>query len=239
MTEAEWLECVDPGMLLIPRGQILDRQLILFACACCQRAWHLFPNESCRGAIAAAERFADGRCSEIELRRARKRIEAEQPNLHWPQDFGCHAELAAYYCAFDATTADEFEAEHPLGGKFDDMLAAVKDEAADLIAYAASGGQSEDDFPKERAAQCAILRDIIGNPFRRGAVDPAWLVLNNAAIPKLAQSIYDDRAFDRLPLLADALVAAGCTNEDILAHCRSGCMHVRGCWVVDLLLGKQ
>jgi hypothetical protein len=62
--------------------------------------------------------------------------------------------------------------------------------------------------------------------------------LNNAAIPKLAQPIYDERAFDRLPLLADALVAAGCTNEEILAHCRSGGEHVRGCWVVDLILGK-
>ena len=55
----------------------------------------------------------------------------------------------------------------------------------------------------------------------------------------MAQLIYDDRAFDRLPLLADALEDAGCTDADILAHCRNGGEHVRGCWVVDLLLGKS
>jgi hypothetical protein len=56
---------------------------------------------------------------------------------------------------------------------------------------------------------------------------------------KLSRAIYDDRAFDRLPVLADALEDAGCTDRTILAHCRSGGEHVRGCWVVDLLLGKQ
>ena len=58
-------------------------------------------------------------------------------------------------------------------------------------------------------------------------------------MPKLAQAIYDARAFDRMPQLADALEAAGCDNRDILDHCRSGGEHVRGCWVVDLLLGKS
>ena len=51
--------------------------------------------------------------------------------------------------------------------------------------------------------------------------------------------IDDDRAFDRLPVLADALQDAGCDNADILTHCRSGGEHVRGCWVLDLLLGKS
>jgi hypothetical protein len=67
-------------------------------------------------------------------------------------------------------------------------------------------------------------------------VDPAWLT---AKVVALAQAIYDDRAFDRLPILADALEDAGCTNQDILAHCRQPGEHVRGCWVVDLLLGKS
>ncbi len=62
---------------------------------------------------------------------------------------------------------------------------------------------------------------------------------NDATIPKVAQAIYDDRAFDRLPILADALEDAGCDNADLLTHCRSGGEHVRGCWVVDLLLGKS
>jgi hypothetical protein len=85
-----------------------------------------------------------------------------------------------------------------------------------------------------------LLRDIIGPlPFRTVLVAPTWLAWNDGAILKMAQLIYDDRAFDRLPLLADALEDAGCTDADILAHCRSGGEHVRGCWVVDLLLGKE
>ena len=56
---------------------------------------------------------------------------------------------------------------------------------------------------------------------------------------RIAQAIYDKRAFDRMPILADALEDAGCDNADILAHCRGPNEHVRGCWVVDLILGKQ
>jgi hypothetical protein len=62
---------------------------------------------------------------------------------------------------------------------------------------------------------------------------------NTGIIPKLAQAIYNKRAFDRLPILAAALEKAGCTDQDILGHCRSGGEHCRGCWVVDLVLGKE
>ena len=81
----------------------------------------------------------------------------------------------------------------------------------------------------------SCLRDSFGNPFRPVTIDQAWLTPNVAA---LARKIYDDRAFDRLPGLADALEETGCTDADILAHCRGPGPHVRGCWVVDLLLGK-
>jgi hypothetical protein len=70
-------------------------------------------------------------------------------------------------------------------------------------------------------------------------VETIWLAWNDGIVPKLAQAIYDDRVFDRLPILADALEEAGCTNADILNHCRQPGEHVRGCWVVDLLLGKS
>jgi hypothetical protein len=81
----------------------------------------------------------------------------------------------------------------------------------------------------------SLMRCVYGNPFRPVTLDPSWLT---ATVTCLAQAIYADRAFDRLPILADALEDAGCTNQDILAHCRSGGEHVRGCWVVDLLLAK-
>jgi hypothetical protein len=87
--------------------------------------------------------------------------------------------------------------------------------------------------------QCDLLREIVGNPWRPVAVEPVWLSWNGGAVPMLAQGIYDERAFDRLPILADALEDAGCSDRDILDHCRGPGPHVRGCWAVDLLLGKE
>ena len=84
--------------------------------------------------------------------------------------------------------------------------------------------------------RCAVIRCLFGNPFRPVAFAPAW---NTSAVLALAHTIYDARAFDRLPILADALEDAGCTDSEIIGHCRSGGEHVRGCWVVDLLTGRE
>jgi hypothetical protein len=81
-----------------------------------------------------------------------------------------------------------------------------------------------------------VCRDIFGNPFRTGAVDPAWLT---ATVVALAQGIYADRAFERLPILADALEEAGCDDAQLLGHCRGRGPHVRGCWAVDLVLARE
>ncbi len=72
---------------------------------------------------------------------------------------------------------------------------------------------------------------MIGNPFRPVALDPRWLT---STVLDLARTIYDERVYERMPILADALMDAGCDSEEILSHCRSGGPHVRGCWVVDL-----
>ena len=81
-----------------------------------------------------------------------------------------------------------------------------------------------------------LLREIFGNPFRPVAREPSWLTTDVLAI---ARGIYDERAFDRMPILADALQDAGCDNEDVLNHCRDAKqLHVRGCWVLDLVLGN-
>lgn len=91
-----------------------------------------------------------------------------------------------------------------------------------------------------RAAHCTLLRDIFGPlPFRPLTLPPSWLAWKDGTVPKLAQAIYDDRAFDRLPILADALEEAGCTNADILSHCRGSGPHIPGCWALDLILGKK
>ena len=81
-----------------------------------------------------------------------------------------------------------------------------------------------------------LLRDIFGNPFRPITVDPDWLA---PGVVELTRTIYEDRAFDRMPELADAFEQAGCTKAEILAHCREPGAHVQGCWVVDLLSGKE
>jgi len=88
----------------------------------------------------------------------------------------------------------------------------------------------------EVIAQCNVVRDLFGNPFRPISADATWL---SATVRSVATAIYDERAFDRLPILADALEDAGCENVDILNHCRQPAVHARGCWVVDTLLGKD
>jgi hypothetical protein len=90
----------------------------------------------------------------------------------------------------------------------------------------------------EHQVQTVLLRDLFGNPFRPVALQSEWLVHNDGTAQRLAQSIYEERTFDRLPVLADALEEAGATESTILNHCRGPGPHVRGCWVVDLLLGK-
>jgi hypothetical protein len=91
------------------------------------------------------------------------------------------------------------------------------------------------DSVAERAAQADLLRDIAGTPFRTVKFDARW---RTAGILCLASTIYEDRTFDRLSALADALQGVGCDDGDILNHCHSEGMHVRGCWVVDLVLNK-
>jgi hypothetical protein len=82
----------------------------------------------------------------------------------------------------------------------------------------------------------SLFREVFGNPFRSAPISPAWLT---STVVALARGIYEEKAFDRMPILADALQDAGCDNEDILTHCReTSVAHVRGCWVVDRILGK-
>src|SRR5262249_36506918 len=83
---------------------------------------------------------------------------------------------------------------------------------------------------KERRHQAELLREIIGNPFRPGEADPAWLCWESGGVVRLGRALYDEGAFDQLPILADALEEAGCTDEALLGHLRGPGPHVRGCW---------
>ena len=93
-------------------------------------------------------------------------------------------------------------------------------------------------FAAAQARNCRLIRDIFGNPFRLAAIDPSLLSWEGGIVVKLAQGIYDDLAFDRLPVLADALEDAGCDDAHFLSHLRSDGPHVRGCWALDLCLDK-
>lgn len=119
-----------------------------------------------------------------------------------------------------------------------DLLRLVEEQRGEVV--------SADDFnaswdPKEceeffrgwRATIMTAATKVYGSV---PTLDPAW---RTSDVLTLAKGIYDDRAFDRLPILADALQDAGCTNDDVLSHCRNDTTHARGCWVVDLVLGKS
>ncbi len=93
------------------------------------------------------------------------------------------------------------------------------------------------DWEEALAVQPSFLREVFGNPFRSDMCDESWLTSDVVA---LARGIYEEKAFDRMPILADALQDPGCANEDVLNHCRDASLaHVRGCWVLDLLLEKS
>jgi hypothetical protein len=92
-----------------------------------------------------------------------------------------------------------------------------------------------DQLALERSAQADLIRDIFGNPFQPVAFDPSW---RTESVVGLARGMYESRDFGPIPVLADALEDAGCADADVLGHCRGPGPHVRGCWVVDLVLGK-
>jgi hypothetical protein len=90
-----------------------------------------------------------------------------------------------------------------------------------------------------RGEQAHILRDIVGpRLFRPAHVDPRWLSWHDGTVRGLSEEIAERQRFELLPILADALEDAGCTERAILGHCRGPGPHVRGCWVVDALLGR-
>jgi hypothetical protein len=230
MTEEEWLACAEPDEILKSLGdKVSERKLRMFAAACCRRIWELLPDERSRKAVEIAERYADARATDEELETAsdaacavwdedRERDSTGEGNWEgFGDSYSCSASLAAYNVAIPVEW----------------WGAAPAFVAPDEIAREATS-----DSRAEGAAQCVLLRDIFGSPFRPEAVDSFWMTWNGGTIPKLAQTIYDVRRFQDLPILADALEEAGCTNADILDHCRLPGEHVLGCWVIDLLLGK-
>jgi hypothetical protein len=109
-------------------------------------------------------------------------------------------------------------------------------EQAALVRLGVNKGDFQTSHVQRQTQLANILRDIVGNPFRPVQFDTPWRTAN---VVDLARTIYEEKTFERLPILADSLMDAGCADEQVLEHCRSDGPHVRGCWVVDLILSKQ
>lgn len=216
-----------------------------------------------RRAVDAAEMFADGQATPEELREALRGAEAsafcdedvedmtaeERRMAHLGNDAGWPARLLAGLSARvrSQAAADPIAWLEADGGV---CLPAGLDPFCDvalpdavlvgetvgrqvLLLVRHFGGRQRE--ARERAIQAALIRDVFGDPYPPPAFDPAW---RTPEVVEIAEGVYDDKAFDRMPFLADALEGAGCTNEAILEWCRGPGPHARGCWVLDLALGK-
>jgi hypothetical protein len=247
VTEAEWLAATNPRpMLEFFRAKSTDRKLLLLAVACCRRIWHLLADERCRHAVMISERTADGLATEADMREAawqawmaaseaagRDRAQEMSPDpLVWQKD----SAAAAWLTGMRGVTPNAAAKAVSCAAKAAARSAAVYGDPARESARRA-----------EQVEQSNVVRDLFGNVFRPvPAVDPAWLAWKGGTVARLAQAAYDDRHLPegtlelaRLAALADALEDAGCTNAELLGHLRGPGPHVRGCWAVDLVLGKS
>jgi hypothetical protein len=231
MTEAEWLACEIPTDALRfikqhrgMRRQKKQRKQRLFSVACCRRIWPLIGNDRCRACVEVAERFADGQATSEELRAAEAEASAVWSNraaddalfacvqVCWDRNDGMHVSTSALSAVFKQQQTEAGKPVEPLGGR------------------------TQGACPSEEREQCRLLRCLFGNPFRPISLASRFV---SPTVAALAATISDEHAFDRLPVLADALEDAGCDNADLLAHLRGPGPHVRGCWALDLVLGKE
>lgn len=232
MTETEWLACDDPERLIrylrndcgMVRKKAGRRKLWLYACACCRLVWDQILDEPCRRAVEVTEAVADGSVGKEEHATAREAAHiAAQIRWQTAYDTARLVRTHPTTILWRAARVAELAADAEAG------MAALT--VASIIAKDVSPFGREG----ENVRQVAVLRDLAGTPFQPVRFSASWRT--DTAIA-LAQQMYDAREFSAMPILADALQDAGCDNEDVLSHCRGAGPHVRGCWVVDLVLGK-
>ncbi len=249
MTEQEWLTCGDPGPALeFLRGKASVRKFRLFAVACCRQIEPLVLKTALGyRAVIAAERMADGRTVDEDLEGFVGRLAREGSSWVWDgsgqtreKDIIASAAQAAAY-ALDEEGVLLGSVPLPYG-----RAQCVR--AADYAARAAAHRQRINDrdpflrrtWLRERVRQMQLVREVFGSPFQSAlAVDPSWLAWNGDTAAKLAAALYEERAFDRLPVLADALEDSGCADANLLGHLRGPGPHLRGCWALDRVLGKE
>ena len=222
MTEAEWRVYESPEAMLTLMKKASDRKHRLFQVACLRRVWHLMPNEDWRAAVALVERYADKKASD----RARIATCHKLHSIPYPNA----AIRDAVSSALEATCKTmRRNRQHSIGthGVF-----AYTEVPEDEVASKREQFQAV--LRREREVEAHLVRDIF--PFRKVKFNKAWRT-DTAVL--LAAQRYESRDFSAMPILADALQDAGCDSTVILDHCRGAGPHVRGCWVVDLVLGKE
>lgn len=243
MTEAEWLAGADFEWLfdgleeMAPPSQ---RKLRLFEVACCQRFADRMPEPVLVNALDVAERFADDLATRAELAAVHEAARDLEDESAMPSgDFSVGD--AVHFGAKAVVSATSPDAADYHAGTYQVIESVI---AALIYAHGSIQTKGLSDWvafeervrESERKSFLALVHDSFGNPFRPVTLDPHW---QSETVVALAAGIYDERAFDRMPILADALEEAGCDHADVLAHCRGDGPHVRGCWVVDLVLGKS
>ena len=213
-------------------GKASERKLRLFLCACARRIWRFIRQEPCRQAVRIAEKYADGQASEAEREAAY--LAARGVAWQIPDDSGApmddvRSDWATAVGVWAAGPSDSFAVSDGTDREkvaifFDVLFMTISNVVWEADARTA-----------ETVAHAQLLRDLFEGPAGPMDVKAGWLT---PRVVSLAEAIYEGRAFDRMPELADALEQAGCEDKEIAAHCRGPGPHVRGCCVVDRLLGK-
>jgi hypothetical protein len=225
MTEAEWLACDDPRQMLdFVRGKTGERKMRLLAAACCRRRLGIcascWPAEGDgERVLAVSERYADGTASAEELRVATDLARTVASGFY-------HDSIQEAVNA----VAQALELRAPL------KTFAAEPPGLNPVEAAREVVEQTAFSHRDLSEVAALLRELLGNPIRPAVVSPGWMT---QAVRSLAETVAAAVDFTPLPILADALEDAGCTERTILEHCRGPGPHVRGCWVVDLILGKQ
>ncbi len=240
MTEAEWLVCGAPNtMLLHVGGEKIDRKRRLLGCGFGRHLWPALTDVRSRDAIEVAERFADDAADIDELAAAevgaRAAMDAVRRYERAKNRYDCRGTAASVWvtghdvrdwCVAGSVPDPATTPAHSTTSRDTDLW----EDAVEAMHR--TGGN----WHAELRWLCGSIRCVFGNPFRPVAFPVRW---RRSAVVKLAEAIYVGRTFDRMPELADALQNAGCEDADVLAHCRGDGPHVRGCWVVDGVLGKN